>query len=133
VTVLPAEFMLAMEVSVNDQFSARLVTSRVLPSLNVPITANVIAVRFAREGFAGEIAIETRFERFTVKFAVLLLAPANVAEMLLVPVLCPAYNPSPMASPLLLVMNGGYEVHEARLVTSCVELSLKVAVAVNCC
>lgn len=77
-------------------------------------------------GFAGKTEIETRFERSTVRFVVA-SAPLKMAVMPLTPGDCP------MANPLLLVMKGGKEDHEARLVTSCVEPSLNVAVAVNCC
>jgi hypothetical protein len=38
-----------------------------------------------------------------------------------------------MASPVLLVMNPGNELQEVTFVTSCCVISLKVAVAVNCC
>jgi hypothetical protein len=71
--------------------------------------------------------METRFEKSTVSIAgVAGPTPCSVAEMVLTPILFP------IASPLLLVMNGGKEVHAAELVTSCVDISLKVAVAVNC-
>jgi hypothetical protein len=111
-----------------DQFVARLLTSRVLPSLNVPITENVNCVRFARIGLDGKIATETRFDKSTVSVGRVVGggAPPNEAAKVYVPTLVPIARP-------VLVMSSGEAFHEVRLVTSCVEPSLKVAVAVSCC
>ena len=44
---------------------------RVAPSLNVPIATKDCVVPFAIDGFAGSIAMETKFARFTVRDALL--------------------------------------------------------------
>jgi hypothetical protein len=111
---------------------ARLLTSRVLPSLKVPKAEKPTFVKSAIEGFAGKTAIETRFARFTSKVA-FPLPPPKIAVTLPLAEVSNALKPCPIASPLLLVTNGGKELHEARFVTSWVELSLNVAVAANCC
>jgi hypothetical protein len=100
-------------------------TSRVLPSVNVPMAESNVVVWFAMEGFAGTIATETMLEESTFKVALPL--DWNVAEMPLAPICCP------IAKPLFVVINGGNELQVARLVTSCVVWSLKVATALNCC
>jgi hypothetical protein len=57
---------------------------RVLPSVNVPVTANDSDVLWAIVGFTGLIATETRFARLTVS-VVPPLADPNVALMVEVP------------------------------------------------
>jgi hypothetical protein len=70
--------------------------------------------------------IEVRFDKSTLRDAVALCDP-NEPVIVLVPSACP------MAKPVPLVMNAGEAFQEATLVTSCWLMSLKVAVAVNCC
>jgi hypothetical protein len=111
-----------------DQSEAKLVRSRVLPSLKVPLTENVICVRLGTEGTAGKIEAEARSESPTIKLAAGLFdCPPNDAVTLEVPSVCPT------ASPLLLVMKPPEEDQVATFVTSCVDPSLKVALAANCC
>jgi hypothetical protein len=84
-------------------------------------------VCLAIEDVDGTIATEARFEKSTVSMAGFAeLTPCSVAVIVFTPTLFPIANPLP------LVMNGGKEVHVAELVTSCVDISLKVALAENC-
>ena len=114
--------------SEEDQFVTRLLTSRVLPSLNEPIAENVNCVWFAMIGLAGEMETDTRFDKSTVRVGGVIGGGAapNEAVTVYVPTLVPIARPE-------LVTNKGEALHEAKFVTSCVEPSLKVAVAVSCC
>jgi hypothetical protein len=128
---MPPEPMVAVALSEEAQDDTRLVTSLVLPSLKVPRAVNCACVLFAIIAVDGRTEIETRFDKSTVRVAGrVALWPPNVAVTVLTPELCP------IASPLLLVMEApdepGRNDHVARLVTSWVDMSLKVAVAVNC-
>jgi hypothetical protein len=102
------------------------VMSLVLPSSNVPVAVSWILVPFGSVELAGEMEIEVRFDRSTVRDAVALCGP-NKPVTVLVP------TAWPMAKPLPPVINPGEELQAVTLVTSCWLLSLKVAVAVNCC
>jgi hypothetical protein len=124
--------LLAATVSSDDAHVARLVRSRVLPSLNVPVAENVIGVSFAIVGLAGNTVTETRFDKSTLSTG------WNVSTA----VDCPpkealtsniAPTSFPIASPLYAVMNGPDVVQFAWLVTSCVDKSLNVAIALYCC
>jgi hypothetical protein len=104
----------------------------VLPSLNVPIAERVNGVLFAMEGFAGKIATVTRLDRSTFKVGgiarVLVDCPPNDAfTSNIVPTVLPE------DSPLYAVMDGPDDVQFAKFVTSCVDMSLKVATALYCC
>jgi len=112
---------------------ARLVTSRVLPSVKVPSTEKSNFVRFAIEGFAGRTTMETRFERSTVRAGGGLCEKLDSEPKDACTVDVPRLLP--IASPLFEVMNGPdpWNDQSARFVTSCVVPSLKVAVAANCC
>lgn len=85
-------------VSSDESHVARLVISRVLPSLNVPITENVIGVLFATMGLAGRTATETRFDKSTFSVGgigeVLVDCPPNEAlTSNIVPKLYPIASP----------------------------------------
>jgi len=79
-------------------------------------------------GLAGEMETDTRFDKSTVRVGGVIGGGAapNEAVTVYVPTLVPIARPE-------LVTNKGEALHEAKFVTSCVEPSLKVAVAVSCC
>jgi len=52
-----------------DDHVTMLLTSRVLPSVNVPMAESAVVVWFAIEGFAGTTATETMLEESTVNDA----------------------------------------------------------------
>src|SRR5216684_1929418 len=96
-------------------------------SLNVPVAVNCCAAPLATDGFAGVTAIDTSTAGVTVSSVEPVMLPL-VAEIVDVPV------PTLVARPVLLIVAtpGVAEAHTAVLST-CVELSLNVPVAVNCC
>jgi len=121
-------------VSSEETHVAILVTSRVLPSLNVPMAERVDGVLFAIVGFAGRIATETRLDRSTLRVGGIVnvdvdCPPNDALTSNEVPTLLP------IAKPLYALIKGpdGAIVQFARLVTSCVDVSLNVAMALYCC
>jgi len=99
----------------------------ILPSLKVPVAVNFIDVPFAILGLLGLMVMETRCTIETVRVVEPLTEP-NVADIVLVPVA------TLVTSPWLLIVAVAAveEAHRTEAVTSCVLLSLKVPVAVNC-
>ena len=88
---------------------------------------NFSEVPFVTCGFAGEIVIDTSFTLETVSVVELLTAPSN-AVIVVFPVVRLEANPR-----FVMVATAGVEeLHSTDCVMSCVELSLKVPVAVNC-
>jgi hypothetical protein len=82
----------------------------------------------AAEGFDGEIAIDTSVAEVTVSVAPLLVTPDSVAVIVAVPA------DAPVASPLALIdADEDDDCHETCAVRFCVEPSVKLPVAVNCC
>ena len=82
--------------SEEDHFVAIVVTSRVLPSLNVPIAENTTPVLLGMLGLAGRMETETRFDKSTVSVGGMveeLDAVPNEARMLKVPMLLPITSP----------------------------------------
>ena len=99
----------------------------VLPSLNVPVAENLIEVRTMILGFAGLIAMLTRWALDTVSPVDPATEP-KVAVMVALPVLELVARPEP----LIATAAGFEELQTTELETSCVLLSLKVARASNC-
>ena len=98
-----------------------------LPSLNVPVAVNLMEVRAAILGFAGLIVIPTRCAVETVSAVEPLMFP-KAAEIVVLPVATLVTSPV-----LAMVAAAGFEeVHRTESEMSCVLLSLKVPVAVNC-
>lgn len=98
-----------------------------LPSLNVPVAVNWMEVRAAILGFGGLIVIPIKCAVETVSAVEPLIFP-KAAEIVLLPVATLVTTPV-----LATVAAGGFEeVHSTESETSCVLLSLNVAVAVNC-
>src|SRR2546427_6128108 len=99
----------------------------VLPSLKLPVAVNFIDVPLAMRGLAGLIVIETRCTFATVRPVDPLTVP-NVAVIVAEP------RATLVASPRLLIVAtvAWDELHRTEAVRSCVLVSLKVPVAVNC-
>src|SRR5713101_7774321 len=104
-----------------------LVSTCVELSLNVPVAANCCVAPLVIEGFAGVTAIDTSVAGFTVSRVEPLMLP-TVAEIVEFPA------PTAVAKPVTLIVAtpGVADAHTA-LVSTCVELSLNVPVAANCC
>ena len=84
------------------------------------------------EGFAGVTLMEVR--RAAVTFSVVLpVITPEVAVMVVMPVAAVVAKPTWAGSFAMLATAGADELHCAVLVMSCVVLSVKVPVAVNCC
>src|SRR6266851_4058746 len=96
-------------------------------SLNVPVAVNCCVAPLVIDGFAGVTAMEVSVAGVTVSSVEPLMLPL-VAEIVEVP------TPTAVASPVLLIV-ATVPVPEAHtaLLSTCVELSLNVPVAVNCC
>lgn len=123
--------ILATEVSPDVQVTAfEVARLRVLPSRNVPIAANPSCVPAAIMAFAGDIAIERRFDRFTVNEAWLLVMLSNDACTVVVPTPFPIARPLPAATNTIEV---SFEFQEHEMVMSWVLPSSKLPIAVNCC
>ena len=87
----PLPDTLAMVASEELQLT-RKVTSRVLPSLNVPVALSCSRVPCAMLPEAGTIVIEVRLDAFTLS-VVLALKPLNVPLILVDPTLLPLAKP----------------------------------------
>jgi hypothetical protein len=100
----------------------------VVPSLNVPVAVNCCVAPLVIDGFAGVTAIDCNVAAVTVRVVEPLIAP-DVALIVEVP------TPAPLASPEALIV-AVVVVPEDQVtldVRFCVEPSLNVPVAVNCC
>ena len=89
------------------------VTTRVLPSLYVPVATRGSVVPMAKDALAGVTAIDTSTACPTLSVAELLIEP-DVAVMVAVPTPCPLANP-PL--PMLATVEDEFQVTE--LVRSC--------------
>jgi hypothetical protein len=118
--------LIVATVAVPDAHTALLSTCVEL-SLNVPVAVNCCVAPLVIEGFPGVTAIDTSVAGFTVSSVepVMLLL---VAEIVDVPV------PTAVAKSVALIVAtvAVPDAHTA-LLSTCVELSLNVPVAVNCC
>src|SRR5260370_31595414 len=96
-------------------------------SLNDPHAENCCVAPLEIEGFAGVTAIDTSVAGVTVSRVEPLMLPL-VAEIVEVPA------PTAVAKPVtLIVATAPVPDAHTPLVSTCVELSLNVPVAVNCC
>jgi hypothetical protein len=118
--------LIVATVAVADAHTALLSTCVEL-SLNVPVAVNCCVAPLGIDGFAGVTAIDTSVAGVTVSSVAPVMLPL-VAEIVEVP------TPTAVASPVALMVAtpGVAEAHTA-LLSTCVELSLNVPVAVNCC
>jgi hypothetical protein len=123
--VSPVLLMVAT-VPVPDAHTALLSTCLEL-SLNVPVAVNCCAAPLTIDGFAGVTAMDTSVAGVTVSSVEPVMLPL-VAEIVEVP------TPTAVASPVLLIV-ATVPVPDAHtaLLSTCLELSLNVPVAVNCC
>src|SRR5258707_4301961 len=106
---------------------ASLVNKCVELSLNVPVAVNCCVAPLVIEGFAGVTAIDTSVAGLTICRVEPVMLPL-VAEIVEVPA------PTAVAKPVTLIV-ATVPVPDAHtaLVSTCVELSLNVPVAANCC
>ena len=102
------------------------VSTRVLPSLYVPVATRGSVVPMANDALAGVTASETSTACPTLSVADPLIEPA-VAVMIAVPTACPLANP-----PLLMPATVDDELQVTALVRFCTLPSLYVPLAANC-
>src|SRR5271154_1854511 len=123
----PAALIVAMVVVPDDHVTLD-VRFCVVSSLNVPVAVNCCVAPLVIEGFAGVTAIDCSVADVTVRTVEPLIAP-DVALIVEVP------TPAPVASPDVLIVAAVVvaELHVTVLVRFCVEPSLNVPIAVNCC
>src|SRR5271167_2312160 len=123
----PAVVIVAVAVVPDDQVTLD-VRFCVVPSLKVPVAVNCCVAPLVIEGFAGVTAIDCSVAAVTVRTVEPLIAP-DVALIVEVP------TPAPVASPdvLIVAMVLVPDDHVTLDVRFCVEPSLNVPVAVNCC
>jgi hypothetical protein len=123
----PVVLIVAVVVVPEDQVTLD-VRFCVEPSLNVPVAVNCCVAPLAIDGFGGVTAIDCSVAAVTVRVVEPLIAP-DVALIVEVP------TPAPLASPEALIV-AVVVVPEDQVtldVRFCVEPSLNVPVAVNCC
>jgi len=123
----PAALIVAVVV-VPELHVTVLVRFCVVPSLNVPVAVNCCVAPLAIDGFAGVTAIDCSVAAVTVS-KVEPLIDDDVAVMVEVP------TPAPVARPdaLMVAVTVVPDDHVTLDVRFCVEPSLNVPVAVNCC
>jgi hypothetical protein len=104
----------------------------VLLSEKVPVAVNCCVVPRKIEGLAGVTAIETRVTSVTVRVVEPEMFP-DVAVIVVVPAAIEAAFPFDPAVLLMVAIDSVEEVQITDVVRSCVLLSEKVPMAVNCC
>jgi hypothetical protein len=97
-------------------------------SLYVPVAVNCCVPPAATDGFTGVTAIDTSVAAVTVSVVLPEMAPL-VAEI----VVLPAFNADAKPALLIVAVVVLEDAHVTLVVRFCVELSLYVPVAVNCC
>src|SRR6202522_2365529 len=123
----PAALMVAVVV-VPELHVTVLVRFCVVPSLNVPVAVNCCVAPLAIDGFAGVTAIDCSVAAVTVRVVEPLIAP-DVALMVEVPTPAPLASPESLIVAVVVVPDDQVTLN----VRFCVEPSLNVPVAVNCC
>jgi hypothetical protein len=122
----------AVEMVATDEVEELQVTELVrfcgLPLLYVPVAVNCSVPPAEIDGFTGVTVIETRPVAETLRDAVPLILP-DVAVMVALPLATPVARPEEFTVAMLVAE----ELQLADAVKSCVLLSLKVPVALNCC
>jgi hypothetical protein len=127
----PALFTTAVDVLFELQLAVAL-RSCVLPSVNVPVAVNCWVVPSAIEELAGDIEMDARAAALTVSVVVPTML-FEVALIVVVPVPWLVARPCDPVSLLMPDVEGVSELQRTIWVRSCVLLSLKVPVAINCC
>ena len=125
-----ALLMVAMELSDRLQ-RTEFVISCVVLSVKVPMAANCCCVPFTMPGFGGVTVMDTRAAAVTVSVVEPETLP-RVAMTLVEPAATPAANPLEPAVLLMVAMELSDRLQRTEFVISCVVLSVKVPVAVNC-
>jgi hypothetical protein len=97
-------------------------------SLYVPVAVNCCVFPAATDGFTGVTAMDTSVAAVTVRVVLPEMAPL-VAEM----VVLPAFSADAKPALLIVAVVVFDDAHVTLAVRFCVELSLYVPVAVNCC
>jgi len=115
-------------VVVPDAHVALLVRSFVELSLNVPVAVNCCVLPAGTDGFAGVTAIDDNVAAVTVK-----VVDPTTAPLVALIVDVPTFTAVAKPAALIVAFAGVPDAHVTELVRSCVELSLNVPVAVNCC
>ena len=123
----PAALIVAIVV-VPDAHVAVLVRSFVELSLNVPVAVNCCVLPAGTDGFAGVTAIDDSVAAVTVNVVEPTTAPL-VALIVDVPTFTAVASPAA----LIVAFAGVPDAHVTLPVRSCIELSLNVPIAVNCC
>ena len=98
----------------------------------VPVAVSCCVVPSARLGVSGVIAIDTNVADDTVR-VVAEMTPPNVAVMVLVPAAAEVARPLEPTALLTVATEVVADAQVTEVVTSWVELSAYVPVAVNCC
>jgi hypothetical protein len=125
---VPGELLIVPTSPLDELQCPDCVTSRLLPSVNVPTAVNCCCIPNGIEVADGVTAMETRAAGVTVTAAEPEIPP-NVAEIFALPM--PVLLPSPTLSTVATA--GASEAQVLDAVKSWVVLSVKVPVAVNCC
>jgi hypothetical protein len=112
--------------------AAELVTSCVLPSVNMPLAANCKLVPSASDGLLGLTVIAASVAAVTVRF-VDPETDAQAAKIVAVPVAIPLALPWMPASLLIVTIDSSDELHCTNWVMTCVLPSSKLPVATNGC
>jgi hypothetical protein len=123
----PVALIVAMVVS-DELHVTVLVTFCVELSLNVPVAVNCCVFPAATDGFVGVTAIDTRVAFVTVN----VVDPTTLPLVALI-VELPAFTAVARPAALIVATDVVADAHVTLPVRSCVELSLNVPVAVNCC
>src|SRR5271163_1264337 len=123
----PAALIVAVAVVPEDQVTLD-VRFCVEPSLNVPMAVNCCVAPLVIEGFAGVTAIDCSVAAVTVS-TVEPEIDDDVAVMVEVPTAAPVASPDALIVAVVVVPDD----HVTVPVKFCVEPSLNVPVAVNCC
>ena len=100
--------------------------------MKVPVAVNCCIVPAGFDDVPGVTAMDTRAAAVTARFAVLLTDP-SVAVITVPPWPALVAKPAFGAVALIVATPGTDELQVTELVTSCIELSVKVPIAVNCC
>src|SRR4029077_2758861 len=126
-TAVPKRNALIVATVIVAEAHTALLSTCVELSLNVPVAVNCCVAPLLIDGFAGVTAMEVSVAGVTVSSVEPVMLPL-VAEIVEVPT--PTAVPKPVA--LIVATVAVAEAHAA-LPSTCVELSLNVPVAVNCC
>src|SRR5688572_12486877 len=127
----PTAFEMVATPSSEDDHVTESVRSCVEASVYVPVAVNCRVVPFALLGLAGVTEIETSVAAVTVSVVESEIAP-DVAVIVVVPSELELARPSEPTAFEIVATPSSADDHVTESVTSCVEVSVYVPVAVNC-